>query len=79
MIITASGRIVGAHAICPHAGEVIHELALATRARLKLSKLAELMHIYPTYSTVTGQIAGDHAIRIAHRVRAVAKAGRLLG
>ena len=79
VIVTASGRIVGAHAICPHAGEVIHELALATRARLKLSKLTELMHIYPTYSTVTGQIAGDHVIRIAHRVRALAKAGRLLG
>lgn len=79
VIVTASGRIVGAHAICPHAGEVIHELALATRARLKLSRLAELMHIYPTYSTVTGQIAGDQAIRTAHRVRVLAKAGRLLG
>lgn len=79
VIITAGGHIVGAHAICPHAGELIHELALATRARLKLSNLAELMHIYPTYSTVTGQIAADHAIRTAHRVRAVAKAGRILG
>lgn len=79
VIVTASGRIVGAHAICPHAGEVIHELALAVQAQLKLSKLTELMHIYPTYSTVTGQIAGDHAIRAAHKVRALAKVGRLLG
>ncbi|TFH15008.1 MAG: pyridine nucleotide-disulfide oxidoreductase, partial [Acidimicrobiales bacterium] len=65
--------------ICPHAGELIHELALAARARLKLSNLAELMHIYPTYSTVTGQIAGDHSFRTAHKVRALAKAGRVLG
>ena len=79
VIVTASGRIVGAHAICPHAGEVIHELALAVQGRLKLSKLTKLMHIYPTYSTVTGQIAGDHAIRAAHKVRALAKVGRLLG
>jgi pyruvate/2-oxoglutarate dehydrogenase complex dihydrolipoamide dehydrogenase (E3) component len=79
VIVTVSGRIVGGHAICPHAGELIHELALATRARLELSALAELMHIYPTFSTVTGQIAGDHAIRAARRARALAKAGRLLG
>jgi pyruvate/2-oxoglutarate dehydrogenase complex dihydrolipoamide dehydrogenase (E3) component len=79
VIVTAGGRIVGAHAICPHAGELIHELALATRARLKLSNLGELMHIYPTYSTVTGQIAGDYAIRTARKTRVLAKFGRLLG
>ena len=63
----------------PHAGELIHELALAAQRELKLSNLAELMHIYPTYSTVTGQIAADHAIRTAHKVRALARAGRILG
>jgi pyruvate/2-oxoglutarate dehydrogenase complex dihydrolipoamide dehydrogenase (E3) component len=79
VVVTVGGRIAGGHAICPHAGELIHELALAARARLKLSNLAESMHIYPTYSTVTGQIAGDHAFRTAHKVRALAKAGSVLG
>ena len=79
VVVTVGGRIAGGHAICPHAGELIHELALAARARLKLSNLAESMHVYPTYSTVTGQIAGDHAFHTAHRVRALAKAGRVLG
>lgn len=79
VIVTAGGRIVGAHAICPHAGELIHELALATRARLKLSELSGVMHVYPTYSTITGQLASDQSMRTAHRVRSLAKAGRLLG
>ena len=76
VVVTVGGRIVG-HAIRPHAGELIHELVLAARARLKLSNLAESMHIYPTYSTVTGQIVGDDAFHTAHRVRALAQAGRV--
>ena len=79
VVVTAGGRIVGAHAICPHAGELIHELALAIRARLRLSDLSQLMHVYPTYATVVGQIAGDRALELAHRLRPLAKAGRLLG
>jgi len=79
VIITAGGRIVGGHAICSHAGELIHELALAIRYRMKLSDLAELIHIYPTLASTIGQIAGDNAFRTARRYRSLAKSGRLLG
>lgn len=79
VIVTSGGRIVGAHVIAPHAGEMIHELTLAIRARLKLSDLSQLMHVYPTYSTAIGQIAGDHALRTASKLRSLAKAGRLFG
>ena len=79
VIVTAGGRIVGGHAICPHAGELIHELALAIRYRMKLSDLAELIHIYPTLAGTIGQIAGDNAYRTARRYRSLAKSGRLLG
>lgn len=79
VIVTASGRIVGGHAMCPHAGELIHELALAIRYRLKLSDLAELIHIYPTLASTIGQIAGDDACRTARRYHFLAKSGRLLG
>jgi pyruvate/2-oxoglutarate dehydrogenase complex dihydrolipoamide dehydrogenase (E3) component len=79
VIITAGDRIVGGHAICPHAGELIHELVLAIRFRMKLSDLAEMIHIYPTLASTIGQIAGDNAYRTARRYQSLAKAGRLLG
>jgi pyruvate/2-oxoglutarate dehydrogenase complex dihydrolipoamide dehydrogenase (E3) component len=79
VIITAGDRIVGGHAICPHAGELIHELVLAIRFRMKLSDLAEMIHIYPTLASTIGQIAGDNAYRTARRYKSLAKAGRLLG
>lgn len=79
VIITAGGRIVGGHAICPHAGELIHELALAIRYRMKLSDLTEMIHIYPTLASTIGQIAGENSYRTARRYRSLAKFGRLLG
>ncbi|RLE21480.1 MAG: pyridine nucleotide-disulfide oxidoreductase [Actinobacteria bacterium] len=79
VIVVAGGRIVGGHAICPHAGELIHELALAIRYRMKLSDLAELIHIYPTLASTIGQIAGENSYRTARRYQSLAKSGRLLG
>jgi len=58
-IVTAKGRMVGAHALCTSAGEVIHELALAIHERKKLSDLGSLVHVYPTLSMGIGQLAGD--------------------
>ncbi len=77
-IVTAGGTIVGGHAICAHAGELIHELALAIRVGLKLSDLAEMIHIYPTLSTEIGRLASDPGYETARRYRVLAKAGRLL-
>lgn len=79
VVVTVRGKIVGAHAICPHAGELIHELTLAIHAGLKLADLAQMMHVYPTYSSTVGQLAGDRALVLAHRLRALAKFGRVFG
>jgi pyruvate/2-oxoglutarate dehydrogenase complex dihydrolipoamide dehydrogenase (E3) component len=79
VIVTVGGRIVGGHAICPHAGELIHELALAIRLRWKLNDLAEIIHVYPTYSTGIGSLAADRAFGTARRYRALARAGRVFG
>ena len=67
-IITAKGRIVGAHALCAGAGELIHELALAIHERKKLTELAGLVHVYPTLSLGIGQLAGDAAYERAGRL-----------
>ncbi len=77
-IVTVGGRIVGGHAISAHAGEMIHELALAIRVGLKLSDLAEMMHVYPTLSTEIGRLASEPGYATARRYRLLAKTGRLL-
>jgi pyruvate/2-oxoglutarate dehydrogenase complex dihydrolipoamide dehydrogenase (E3) component len=66
-IVTAKGRIVGAHALAPSAGELIGELALAIDRRLKITELASLVHVYPTISLAIQQIAGEAAYASARR------------
>lgn len=43
-------RVVGCHVIAPHAGEMIHEAALAIRLGATVDQVASLIHAYPTYS-----------------------------
>ena len=59
-ILTDKGRIVGAHIIGPHAGEMIHELALAVQEKMKVSKLTSLVHAYPSYSQLNKRLAGQY-------------------
>jgi pyruvate/2-oxoglutarate dehydrogenase complex dihydrolipoamide dehydrogenase (E3) component len=68
-IVTAKGgRIVGAHALMPNAGEVIHELALAIFEKKKLSDLGSLVHVYPTLSMGIGRLAGEASYARAGRL-----------
>jgi pyruvate/2-oxoglutarate dehydrogenase complex dihydrolipoamide dehydrogenase (E3) component len=59
-ILTNKGRIIGAHIIAPHAGELIHELALAIQEKMKVSKLTSLVHAYPSYSQLNKRLAGQY-------------------
>lgn len=49
-ILLRRGRILGASLVCPHAGELVHELALAMRVKAKARDITELVHAYPTYA-----------------------------
>lgn len=50
-IITDKNRvIIGGSIIAPHAGEMIHEIALAIKLKVKASVLADMLHAYPTFS-----------------------------
>jgi pyruvate/2-oxoglutarate dehydrogenase complex dihydrolipoamide dehydrogenase (E3) component len=60
-------RVVGAHVLAPSAGELIHELVLAIRKRLRLRDLFGLIHVYPTISTSISQLAGEAATENALR------------
>ncbi len=69
VVVTAKGRVVGAHILAPSAGEMIHELAVAIHEGMKLAELAGLIHVYPTLSTGIGQLAGEAAFEGAKRLR----------
>jgi pyruvate/2-oxoglutarate dehydrogenase complex dihydrolipoamide dehydrogenase (E3) component len=51
------GRLVGATIVCPRAGELIHEPALAIRSGMFAGRLAQTVHAYPTWSTAIRQAA----------------------
>jgi pyruvate/2-oxoglutarate dehydrogenase complex dihydrolipoamide dehydrogenase (E3) component len=59
-ILLDNGRIVGAHIVAPHAGELIHELALAIQEKMKISKITSLVHAYPSYSQLNKRLAGQY-------------------
>lgn len=69
IVVTAKKKVVGAHVLAPSAGEMIHELALAVRKGMKLTDLAGMVHVYPTLSIATGQVASDAAYARAERFR----------
>ena len=76
VVVTAKGRVVGAHLLAPRAGEMIHELALAIRQGARLNDLATLAHVQPTYASAIGGLAADVALERAHRLRWLARRAR---
>jgi pyruvate/2-oxoglutarate dehydrogenase complex dihydrolipoamide dehydrogenase (E3) component len=73
LVVTARGRIVGAHVLAPGAGELISELALAVRERRRLTELSALVRVYPTYSTAVAQTAADASFGSAERLAWLAR------
>ena len=69
VIVTARGRVVGAHVLAPSAGEMIHELGLAIARGMRLNEVSNLVHVYPTLSTSIGQLAAEAAYEGARRFR----------
>jgi len=76
VVVTAKGRVVGAHALAPAAGELIHELALLVRDRKKLLDLASLVHVYPTISTSVNLLVADDAYALVRKYSWLARRGR---
>jgi pyruvate/2-oxoglutarate dehydrogenase complex dihydrolipoamide dehydrogenase (E3) component len=76
MIVTAQGRVVGAHILSPAAGEMIGELVLAINQELKLTQVAGAIHVYPTLSLGIGQLAAEAAFAAAQRFHWLVKRQR---
>jgi len=51
-ILIARGRLAGASLVGAHAGELIHELALAMQVKAKAGDISRLIHAYPTLSQI---------------------------
>ena len=60
-----NGLIIGATIVAPRAGEMIQELGLAMKYGISVGQVAEMVHIFPTWS---------EAVRIAAN-RAASKVG----
>ncbi len=52
-----SGKILGVHLVCPAAGEIIHEFALAMNKGIRLHELSNVIHVYPTFSNIAWRVA----------------------
>lgn len=50
ILANKKGVILGASIVAPRAGEMIHELTLATQWKMKASKLAYTIHAFPTWN-----------------------------
>ena len=59
-LLVRKGRLAGAHAIGHNAGELIHELALAVQENMKLSRITQLAHAYPSYSQISRRAASQY-------------------
>ncbi len=75
VVVTARGRVAGAHVLAPAAGELIHELALLVRDRRKLLDLSSLVHVYPTIATSVNVLVAEEAYALVRRYRWLARRG----
>ncbi|MGH9244725.1 MAG: dihydrolipoyl dehydrogenase family protein [Acidimicrobiales bacterium] len=78
LVTDESRRLVGAHLLAPHAGEMIGELALAVDRELHIDDLARLVHVYPTLSIGIHELATRVALRRWRRMRWLSSATRAM-
>jgi pyruvate/2-oxoglutarate dehydrogenase complex dihydrolipoamide dehydrogenase (E3) component len=57
ILVTPGGHLLGAAIVGPHAGELIHEYALAMAEKVRLSSLSGMLHVYPTMAQINRRVA----------------------
>jgi len=78
-IIGPDGRLLGAHILGERAADIIHEAQLLRHLDLPFSAVAQMIHIYPTYTDVVRQPAKRYYIDRLRNNPAVKLAAWLLG
>jgi pyruvate/2-oxoglutarate dehydrogenase complex dihydrolipoamide dehydrogenase (E3) component len=61
-IVGPGGRLLGAHILGERAGDIIHEAQMLRHLKLPFSAIAQMIHIYPTYTDVVRQPAKRYYI-----------------
>jgi pyruvate/2-oxoglutarate dehydrogenase complex dihydrolipoamide dehydrogenase (E3) component len=59
IVYRRGGRLLGVTIMAARAGEMIHEWIVAVERGMKIGALADIIHVYPTYSTASMQAAAD--------------------
>lgn len=65
VICDRKGHILGVTILGPHAGELLHEWALAMSANITIKKIANMIHAYPTLSLGSKDVAFKYYKEIA--------------
>lgn len=60
--------LLGAHIIGPKASEIIHELALAVKLKVKAKEVQELIHSHPTLSECIAEAVADVNGEAIHKI-----------
>jgi pyruvate/2-oxoglutarate dehydrogenase complex dihydrolipoamide dehydrogenase (E3) component len=63
LITDSRGRLLGGHVLGAHADTIIHEIALALRAGIKIGGLSQMVHAYPTWSEGVKRAADSYYAR----------------
>jgi pyruvate/2-oxoglutarate dehydrogenase complex dihydrolipoamide dehydrogenase (E3) component len=50
LITDSRGKLLGGHVLGSHADSVVHQIALAMHAGIKIGRLSQMVHVYPTWS-----------------------------
>lgn len=58
VILDPDGRVLGAHLLCPQAGDLIHIFALAMKFGIPASDLKSMVYAYPTLSSALPHMLG---------------------
>lgn len=61
-----TGEILGASIASPRAGEMIHEIALAMQANIHIPEIAQMLHVFPTYSEAIALAASDATSKLKY-------------
>ncbi len=59
-VTDSKDRIVGAHVLAPHAGDLISQFTIAVKKKMRLTPdFTHFIQVYPTYSTSVQQLAAE--------------------
>ncbi|MDH4161312.1 MAG: FAD-dependent oxidoreductase [Nitrospirota bacterium] len=78
-IIAPDGKLLGAHILGERAGDIIHEAQVLRHLNLPFSAIAQMIHIYPTYTDVVRQPAKRYYIDRLRNNPFVKLAAKILG